>query len=250
MPTVNKRVAAYLPANVRASLEAFKTERNIKGDSQALIVILSEFLGVSQQVAYPVAQDNSEIVERIQSLESRLESLKDDLLNELLGELLKTERALNARLAEKLADLAEKSLVQRAKEEIKSELQDELVKSSKTYEVPGQLSLAVGNQIEDSQSTQLDSESVSDSHNEPRQDITLPESMTGKKLSARLGLSQSAAYNARELHKDNPDKFAEWSRQRDPDKLAWQYDSQTRRYYPIVQDVAIEATDRGIPERA
>lgn len=44
MPTENRRIATYLPKQVDERLEAFKAERSIKGDSQALIVILSEFL--------------------------------------------------------------------------------------------------------------------------------------------------------------------------------------------------------------
>lgn len=145
MPTENRRVATYLPKDISDRLEAFKTERDIKGDSQALIVILSEFLGVSQQVAHPVAQDSSKIIERIQAIESGLESLKGNLLSELQSELLRIEKDLNNRLDDRLVHLAEKSLVQQVKEEIKSELRSEfkseLVRGGKSSEAPGQLNL-------------------------------------------------------------------------------------------------------------
>jgi hypothetical protein len=50
MPTAKHRIAAYLPPDVDEKFQAFKQERGI-GDSQALILILSEFLQVSHQVS-------------------------------------------------------------------------------------------------------------------------------------------------------------------------------------------------------
>lgn len=50
MPTAKHRIAAYLPPDVDEKFQAFKQERGI-GDSQALILILTEFLGVSHQVS-------------------------------------------------------------------------------------------------------------------------------------------------------------------------------------------------------
>jgi hypothetical protein len=50
MPTAKHRIAAYLPPDVDKKFQAFKKERGI-GDSQALILILTEFLEVSQNVS-------------------------------------------------------------------------------------------------------------------------------------------------------------------------------------------------------
>jgi uncharacterized protein (DUF934 family) len=49
MPTSKNRIAAYLPPEVDEKFQAFKQERGV-GDSQALILILTEFLEVSQEV--------------------------------------------------------------------------------------------------------------------------------------------------------------------------------------------------------
>ena len=86
MPTQNRRIATYLPPHVDEPFKAFKSQRNIKGDSEALIAILSEYLQVSQEVAYP---SSSNLLQRIEVIEERLGSLKSELLSELKIELQK-----------------------------------------------------------------------------------------------------------------------------------------------------------------
>jgi hypothetical protein len=80
MPTQNRRVATYLPSYIDEPFKAFKSQRDIKGDSEALIAILSEYLQVSQEVAY---QSSSNLLQRIEAIEEKLGSLKDELLSEL-----------------------------------------------------------------------------------------------------------------------------------------------------------------------
>ena len=72
MPTSKHRIAAYLPPEVDEKFQAFKQERGV-GDSQALILILIEFLEVSHQVN--------------QGSSLYVKALKGELLSELLGEL-------------------------------------------------------------------------------------------------------------------------------------------------------------------
>jgi hypothetical protein len=72
MPTAKHRIAAYLPPEVDEKFQAFKEERGI-GDSQALILILTEFLEVSREVAHNSSLD--------------IEALKSELRDELLSEL-------------------------------------------------------------------------------------------------------------------------------------------------------------------
>lgn len=80
MPTQNRRIATYLPQHIDNAFKAFKSQRDIKGDSEALIAILSEYLQVSQEVAYP---SSSNLLQRIEVIEERLGSLKSELLSEL-----------------------------------------------------------------------------------------------------------------------------------------------------------------------
>jgi hypothetical protein len=84
MPTSKNRIAAYLPPEIDEKFQAFKQERGV-GDSQALIMILTEFLGVSHEVS----RDSSLDIEALKGeLRSELLSELDFRFSELEGELL------------------------------------------------------------------------------------------------------------------------------------------------------------------
>jgi DNA-binding transcriptional regulator YiaG len=83
MPTKNRRVAAYLPPEIDERFKTFVDERNFGGDSPALIAILSEYFGVSQQVAHQVdysrfvtIEQFTSLLDKVQALESQLERLE------------------------------------------------------------------------------------------------------------------------------------------------------------------------------
>lgn len=80
MPTENRRIATYLPKEILDRFTAFKSERGIKGDSQALIAILSEFFGVSQNIAHisqKVAHSSNFVdISRFEELLSKVEALE------------------------------------------------------------------------------------------------------------------------------------------------------------------------------
>lgn len=80
MPTQNRRVATYLPPHIDDPFKDFKSKRDIKGDSEALIAILSEYFQVSQEIAY---SSSSNLLQRIEAIEERLSSLKSELISEL-----------------------------------------------------------------------------------------------------------------------------------------------------------------------
>jgi hypothetical protein len=89
MSIAKHRIAAYLPSDIDEKFQAFKKGRGI-GDSQALILILTEFLGASHQVSCSNSLD--------------IESLKSELLSELL-------RELDFRFGELKSELSSKSLM-------------------------------------------------------------------------------------------------------------------------------------------
>jgi molybdopterin converting factor small subunit len=126
MSTKNQRVAAYFPGHIHKQLQAFKAERAIKGDSQALIVILSEFFGVEQEVAHQSSSTTLDLQKRVSDLEEKIAQLKDALLDELRRELLNDRSAS----------------IDQAKAEVKDELLSELKgESLKTSVADGQLEL-------------------------------------------------------------------------------------------------------------
>lgn len=85
MSTKKRRIATYIPTEIEDKFQAFKEDRQV-GDSQALILILTEFLGVSQKVAH--SSDS-------------LEQIKSELLSELKSELLREVSLIEKRLSKK-----------------------------------------------------------------------------------------------------------------------------------------------------
>jgi hypothetical protein len=100
MPTSNTRIAAYLPPEVDEKFQVFKQERGL-GDSQALILILTEFLEVSQKVSHGNLLDietlKGELLsELLSELSIKFSELKDELLSKPLRSVEITQEALDA----------------------------------------------------------------------------------------------------------------------------------------------------------
>lgn len=91
MATKNRRVAAYLPPQVDEAFIAFKIQRGLateenpsQNDSQALVQLLSEFLGVAQQVSYPVSHSSgTELATQLETLKAELVTQISELSSEL-----------------------------------------------------------------------------------------------------------------------------------------------------------------------
>ena len=88
MPTENRRIATYLPKEVDEKFKAFKLERGIKGDSQALLIIMSEFLGVAELVAPSMNIQYEEFSQQLSELQTKFASLESELFSKLKSELL------------------------------------------------------------------------------------------------------------------------------------------------------------------
>jgi hypothetical protein len=71
MPTEKKKIAAYLADDVGRKFDEFKRVRGIKGDSQALNQLLSEYFGITESLGPPP------------SLLSRVEALEMSFVNAL-----------------------------------------------------------------------------------------------------------------------------------------------------------------------
>lgn len=218
MPTENRRVAAYLPKNIDDRLEAFKAERGLKGDSPALIAILSEFLGVSQEVAYQ--SDPSIQLQQI-------EQLKGELLSELQSKLFE----FRSEVEQRLQNLEEKvNLTPSAKVELEllSELDEE---SLGQQEVPGQLKLIPVD--EEGTFTNQADELLSDLESESQDDAPQKiQPLSESALAKRLGVTINALRQVKTKDKKVAGSFARWSRSKDDDGIAWEYDPQTKLFQP------------------
>jgi DNA-binding transcriptional regulator YiaG len=103
MPTQNRRVATYLPKEIDDRFQEFKIERNLSSDSQALIVVLSEFLGVNQKVAHEVdcslfvtQKQFNELAEKVENIQ--IEADGSELFHNSLSELFSKFQQLDERI--------------------------------------------------------------------------------------------------------------------------------------------------------
>jgi len=264
MPTENRRVATYLPKYIDDRLEAFKIDRGLKGDSPALVAILEEYFGVSQEVAQvsitPLGQrvDALEgkvndlvslLTQRLQELSEAMEStqietaplqqLEEGSLGELRSELLETLSFSKAQL----------------KSELLSELNSELPKSEQ-FSPPGQLSFL-----------EIEGESSNEFMDElPKPDLSLPSDskvyqspkfselpnelegelppMTEAALAERFGLANPKSLgNRRTNAKDDFQAFIKWSIGKDPEGKGWLYDPNIKLYCRVTQDASSESED-------
>ena len=87
---------------------------------------------------------------------------------------------------------------------------------SKSMEVSAQLNIPVN-------------ESVTESID--NMESSLPP-LSGKDLSRRLGLGRTAAWDARKRCGGDTKEFFEWSKERDPNGVGWDYNEQSKKYHP------------------
>ena len=100
MPTKNRRVATYLPPELYTLLKDFIDKHGLKGESLALIMILSEYFGVSQQVPQRVDYSSFVTQEQFNELASKVSELveKSTSLTSLLGKLPEKLKRLEDRV--------------------------------------------------------------------------------------------------------------------------------------------------------
>lgn len=244
MPTTNHRVAAYLPPDINHRFQIFKKERGI-GDSQALITILSEFLGTSPQQEVLMSHTSSlpliEMVERLSNdisdinpitIKSELKSellseLKSELLSELLSginsEVLTLRSEIEASLSELLSELDSKLLN-------KIVAQDAIPSEDLSNDPP--------DNAPDTSQSNSSSELNSDSLSIPTLEEITPIILNTTDLAKRLGCSRPTIDKKR---KEN--LLPEWSKSRDPSGYTWVYDTDFKKYrsdstYILIQPIS------------
>jgi DNA-binding transcriptional regulator YiaG len=203
MPTENRRVAAYLPKEIDEALTAFKAERGLKGDSPALIAILSEFFGVSQKIAQPMQyQTDLVTIDRVKELiDERTYQLRDQVLE--IESILATKLELSS-----------------ARTSIFQQLQSESDSQAAIGELEGKLL----NDIEDLRQRVEALESTKSTG------LTLS---TGE-LAKRLGIDSSTLSHWKSTGKKgkSPDELLKATRDRDPDGIGWVVIPETGKFKP------------------
>ena len=184
MPTENRRIATYLPKEVDEKFKAFKLERGIKGDSHALLTVLSEFLGVTESVAPSMTTQYEELSQELNDLRTELVSLESKLFSRLKSELLI---------------------------DLKSQDSDSQVDGLRTecvsISAPGQLDLLAIESFDPVLVLKSDT----------------PASLTGDELAKRLQVPNARSLRDQiSKHKNDALYFSRWSRKKDPCGIAWE----------------------------
>lgn len=224
MPTTNRRVATYLPPELDDRLKAFIVERNLKGDSPALIVILSEYFGVDTQVAQKVDYSGFVKVEQFEELAAKVSELSERIEKDsLIG--ISPEKI--RRMAERLEKVETFAVLPPSVESIPV---PKVVES-----VPGQMDLLSSSPdrlhddvIDETQPEKLD-ELLSESKSELKP-------LNGAELARRFGLTSKAVSNLRTKYQDQLERLTKYTRKKDPDGIAWQYNSSDKLYHPVLSE--------------
>jgi len=195
MPTENRRVATYLPKEIDDRFKAFIAERELKGDSQALIIILSEFFQVSQEVTHQNSLPNLEFQKRIEVLEEKFDHLTNELLSELRRELLEDHT----------------QSIKQANIEFKNELLSELADDSRIdlQALKGRLEILEALQVTDS-------------------------TLSTGQLAQRLEIDSSTLSHWKSSGKKGkaPDELLKVTREKDPEGIGWMSIPGTSRFKP------------------
>jgi hypothetical protein len=199
MPTENRRVAAYLPKELDDRFKSFIAERGLKGESPALIAILSEFLGVSQEVAHQSSSEFQALSLRMDGIDSSLQE-NSKLLSELLDRITKIE-SMSAPVSQPLVS----------------------VPVAET--IPGQMDLLA--EISPVVPISVSSDSLSDSKSE----LLALKPLNGAQLAKRFCVDRGTP-NTKKRELDSL-AFRAWSKSKDPDDIEWNYDEASKRFVPI-----------------
>lgn len=235
MGTENPKVSAYVPQVMKDRLKEFRKEHNNISESQAVTIILAEYfqmpevLGRSPErgVIGGVTLARMEALEQglasfTKSVEQRLQELGKSIskLSELRVDQGGQEAVINSQQTiNQVSELLARS------EAIQLELHQ--VKDLGIDTPPDELPVKV-EQIDekDKPALALLSELLSD----PQEEIN---PIPGRKLSElRFGRSKDTLAGVK--RKMTIEKFTEWTREQDPDNIAWKYvESPSKGYIPV-----------------
>lgn len=231
MSTGNTRVATYLPEHLSLHLENFKSERGLKSDSKALILILNEFFNMTHFDELKSESLVAQILERLHLVEAKTESIgisKTELLDELKGEL--NDRAndiLASFKGELLSELESK--LSNLEDKLKSELLNEL-KSKPESDSLNQLDIGedIGSKAEKASKSRIKGQltklkEVADGEN----------ILNTSQLADRLGIKANNISTSKYKYKNDLEGFIEWSREKDLEGHGWRFKSDSSLFYKV-----------------
>lgn len=224
MGTEHPKVTAYIPQVILEALDDWKKEAGIESRSAAIVEILSDYLGVP----YPVEQTGNVRKERI-----------SDFLNTIVIELTRIEMRVTALEAPmKSESTAPNAALGTAFDST----------SDKISNIPGEALRTAPSTASSSTTPPASDVSYEAPSSVPRQSTSPANTARGKvpssaptptlppaplsqtTLATRLGISDKAVQKHRGKGKES---FAAWSRERDPDNVAWTWEGSGGRGQPL-----------------
>lgn len=232
MGTNNPKVSAYVPAAIKNRLTQFTEEHNLS-ESQAVTRILAQYfgmtevLGQSSQETVGVTLGRMEALEQglasfAESVEQRLQELGESIkkLSELRIDLGRQEEVINSQQTiNQVSELLVRS------EPIQLELHQ--VKQLDIDAPPDELPIEVEQAGENNEPILV---LLSELPSDPQEEV---KPIPGRKLSElRFGLGKDTIAGVK--RKMSPEEFTEWTREKDPDKIAWNYiETPSKGYVPV-----------------
>jgi len=217
LTTEHPKVTAYVPQPILNALDDWKSQNNIDSRSAALVAILADYLAVAYPVRYPstvftpLSNSPSTVLAELAELSQRVTILEQQI--QFSAVLASDAESANITSLENIETSEEAlgsvpSIVPltdtRTDGEVLSAVPGEvLIESARLGgEVPGSAPITVP---------------------------VTPLSQAG--LAKRLGCSDKAIEKQRKL--GNKENFAVWSRDRDPDSIAWTWEGGGGRGQPL-----------------
>jgi hypothetical protein len=239
MGTDNPKVSAYVPQALKDRLKQFREERDNISESQAVIIILAEYFQMPETAsAGGVTLARMEVLEQefssfTKSVEQRLQELAESIKK------LSEPRVDQGGLKEEIIDTQQ--IINQSDEPLTSsepiQLELRQVKEATDSSLPNKPPA----KAEDiGERSGLDFSLQSELTSEPQEEI---KPIPGRKLSElRLGRSKDTLAGVK--RKMTLERFTEWTREQDPDKIAWRYVESPLKGYVPVEELSSELKSR------
>jgi len=244
MPTSNPKVSAYVPQHIFDKFKAFYKERELSM-SQAVIEVFAHYFGLNLEE--PTQEYTGGLPGKLLQVEKSLEELKELYLSlaSQVENIQTTSRLLKNDTPDSLVEPLSKPL---------SELENETFQATEQYETDGGLFVGLPSELQSKLPDKEPKEDIGvadrstpqaisplnsglESGNELKVDeaevILSIQPLSAGELSKRLKMDPSTIIKYKNgKRKQN---LAEWSKNVDPDGVAWEYSGEQKKYIPLNQ---------------
>jgi len=225
LTTEHPKVTAYVPQPILDALDDWKSQNNIESRSAAIVTILADYLAVAYLVRHPspvpaaLSNSPSTVLAELAKLSERVTVLEQQILSSTAHSALPSTVLTLDAASVNIASWESIDSIDEALSTSPSTvpLEDARTDGKALGAVPGKVLI---------NSTTLDSGATGTASS------TVPVApLSQAALAKRLGCSDKAIEKHRKL--GDKESFAKWSRDRDPDSIAWIWEGSGGRGQPL-----------------